>query len=133
MIELLAMNCFLIWGIFAITQEGKLLYKPKLFFEACISQVLAKPLFNCPTCMSSFWGTVFYIAQFGLIGDLQEVFSFGFNFQILSTILGQYFLWLLALAGLMNFSELLMLAFSSMIEYKRTLVDEGLLENILNK
>lgn len=52
--------CITIHVIF--TWDGMFGYEAGNFAEALLPQWLSKPLFLCPTCMSSIWGTLFWFA-----------------------------------------------------------------------
>lgn len=49
---------FLIWGIKCLFAPGYLLF----FNRESWPDWVKKPLFNCPPCMSSVWGTVWFIS-----------------------------------------------------------------------
>jgi len=40
--------------------KGMLLYKPGQWLALRLNKYIAKPLFTCPMCMSSFWTLVYY-------------------------------------------------------------------------
>lgn len=48
-------NALLIYGVYAVTRDGKLFgFLPKGYY-------LAKPIYDCTVCMSSVWGTIYYL------------------------------------------------------------------------
>lgn len=48
-----------------LTWEGMFAYKIGQWIKERISDNLAKPLFSCPTCMASIWGTFFWFISGG--------------------------------------------------------------------
>lgn len=55
--------CIFIHVVF--TWEGMLAYEVGQFLDAILPSWIAKPLFNCPTCMASIWGTLFWFTTGG--------------------------------------------------------------------
>lgn len=51
----------LIWGVHCIFSEGYVLH----FNRASVPDWLKKPVVDCPPCMSSVYGTVYYFAIIG--------------------------------------------------------------------
>lgn len=58
MIKTLFIASFFIIGLYKITRDG---YIWDFMQTWNIRPWIKKPLFNCPVCMSSVWGTVFFI------------------------------------------------------------------------
>ena len=54
MIAYIIVNCLLIWGIYGSTRNGELFNLENL----PLPQWMAKPLYDCPFCMSSVWGSI---------------------------------------------------------------------------
>lgn len=55
---ILVFNALFIFGVKVLFEEGNLLGKTGVFFERVIGTFWAKPLFLCPPCQSSVWGTI---------------------------------------------------------------------------
>ena len=63
MILTFLINSLIIFGIFAVTEEKSLLgfvqmWGTKYNLYGQHSKFWSKPLFNCPPCMASVWGTL---------------------------------------------------------------------------
>jgi len=56
----LIINCLVIFGVYAVTREGMLLEKISKLLVKVFGEFYSKPFTECPTCMSSIWGTLFY-------------------------------------------------------------------------
>lgn len=64
MIELLLhilLTATAILGLHVATWDDMILNKPASWCNANLPYLLNKPLFNCPTCMASIWGTAYFI------------------------------------------------------------------------
>ena len=64
-------TCLIIWAIHILFQEEHLLGKVGTFFrgprseddeEETLREYLMRPIFDCPICMSSVWGTIGFFA-----------------------------------------------------------------------
>lgn len=55
---ILIFNSLFIYGVHTLFSEGHLLEKQGNFIERVIGTFWSKPLFLCPLCMASFWGSV---------------------------------------------------------------------------
>lgn len=55
--------CIAIHVIF--TNEGMFGYEVGNFLEAVFPEWISKPLFTCPTCMASIWGSLFWFCSGG--------------------------------------------------------------------
>lgn len=53
-------NILVIYGVYAAFSEGMILYPLKVKLNAWIGK-RAKPIYSCPICMSSVWGTIGFI------------------------------------------------------------------------
>lgn len=62
MIYHMILNALAIIGLHLATGDEMILDKPARYLEVKLPYWMTKPLFNCPTCMASVWGTVYYIA-----------------------------------------------------------------------
>lgn len=60
MIEWLLIGTAWIWGIKAITTYPFIFYKQANFVERYAGKWICKPLFRCPVCMASFWGSFIF-------------------------------------------------------------------------
>ena len=83
-ILLLIIGSLWIWGVFAVFDEGNLLWFIRDNFEKTCGKWLAKPLFACPYCQASFHGgaigLIYY--DFHLIVLAYIVCLCGLNFII---------------------------------------------------
>ena len=53
-------------SVYSLTREGQLLGWLRNGFLSIISnKMIRKPLFECPPCMASVWGSAFYWSIFG--------------------------------------------------------------------
>lgn len=85
MIEHLAIATFFIWGIKAVTEYPFIFYKQANWLNSVLPVWVAKPIYKCPVCMSSVWGTYFFLYsdQRGLINWVIFVFALcGINYLI---------------------------------------------------
>lgn len=55
---LFIINVLVIWGVYASTRDGNIINLE----SAPLPKWAAKPLYNCPFCMSSVWGSVGFFA-----------------------------------------------------------------------
>lgn len=60
MIEWLIIGSAWIWGIKAITTHPFIFYKQANWIEFHAGKWICKPLFRCPVCMTSFWGSFIF-------------------------------------------------------------------------
>lgn len=58
--KLLIFNALVVIGVWESTAPGMILEKPAAWLESKLGRYWVKPLFNCPPCMASVWGTAFY-------------------------------------------------------------------------
>ena len=56
----LIINALVIVGVWEATSPDKVLGPMAKKVEGIVGETLSKPLFNCPTCMASFWGLAYY-------------------------------------------------------------------------
>lgn len=49
-----------IWGVKAVFTDPFILHKQGEWLDKKLPSWIRKPLFRCPVCMSSVWGTYFY-------------------------------------------------------------------------
>lgn len=61
---------FAIIGLHTATDEGMILYAPTEWLFKRIPRWAFKPLFGCPPCMASFWGTLGFVALEPITLDL---------------------------------------------------------------
>lgn len=80
---LLIFNILMIWGVYAATRSDAIFDLEKFKLNEFNEKWIARPLYNCPYCMASFWGSI------------------GFFVFHPETDLGIYFLpfWILSIAG----------------------------------
>lgn len=121
--NIILLNSLLIWGIYFAAQEGKLLAPIKNIAIRKVGGFWAKPVFVCPTCMSSFWGVIPFLLGVAVLVVKNGIESLWWLIALPSYII--------CLAGLNGCIEYLILVCRSIIELKKMLVDEGLLEEIL--
>jgi hypothetical protein len=87
MLEFILINSLVIWGIFAATRDGMIFNLESL----PLPNWLSYPLYECPVCMSSVWGSV----GFYMMGDniwLMPIWILaiaGLNYLILMLILNE--------------------------------------------
>lgn len=62
--QLLLLNLLLIFGIWKLFQVDEVFGKAGDWMTKRIGDHWVKPLFDCPACMSSVWGTAFFVATF---------------------------------------------------------------------
>jgi len=63
---LLLINSLFIIGLYKITDKGMIFSGFRTWLVRKLGRSVAKPFIDCPPCMSSFWGLVFFVAYFGL-------------------------------------------------------------------
>lgn len=63
--EYVLINCFAITLIWVLFQDDMLFCKSGQWMESNLSKYIHKPLFSCLICMSSVWGTLFFISEYG--------------------------------------------------------------------
>jgi hypothetical protein len=56
----LLLNALVILGVWESTSPDMLLGPMAAKVKAAAGETAVKPLFDCPVCMSSFWGLAFY-------------------------------------------------------------------------
>jgi len=62
MIELIVVTAFFLYGTKVLWQPGMILEKPKLYLDTIIGEgFFRKPLYACPACMASIWGTTAWV------------------------------------------------------------------------
>lgn len=61
-LQLLVLNLFLIMGIWKLLQKDMLLGSFGDWMFKKLGKFYSKPVFDCPPCMSSIWGTAFFFA-----------------------------------------------------------------------
>lgn len=61
----LPLAVFIIVGIWTLFLEGMLLGWLGDFFHKTLPVFIQKPLYDCPPCMSSIWGTTIWFASGG--------------------------------------------------------------------
>lgn len=60
------LTALFIIGFVVAMQDGMLLgWLPKALYYLHLPEVIKKPLYDCPTCMSSFWGVAVYYFIYG--------------------------------------------------------------------
>lgn len=57
----LALACFICVGVWKLFDPKMLLGKLGDFLNALLPKWATKPLYDCPPCMSSFWGAVVWL------------------------------------------------------------------------
>ena len=72
MIESIVITVLVIWGIKGITSWPFIFYKIADNLEVRLPSWIIKPLFGCPVCMSSVWGTYFFF-YFDYIGVMNLI------------------------------------------------------------
>lgn len=60
MIQWLLITTAWIWGVKAIHTHPFIFWKQANFVEHHLGKIISKPMFRCPVCMSSVWGTYFF-------------------------------------------------------------------------
>jgi len=103
---LTSLFCF---GLHLCTRPEKLGWK--ILSRLRLPLWLSKPLYDCPTCMASVYGVAF---------------SFYFQLPPLEAV---WFIF--QLAAINGILEVLYLAIKAVYEFKKTLIDEGLLEDLI--
>lgn len=119
------LNCLLIWGVYFVTHNGRILEGVRIATSHKLGAFWSKPIFECPVCMSSFWGTLPIVLMI-----IVSVFLIGKIYLIGLLIIP---LWIILLAGLNGIVEGIIFKNKSIIELKKLLVDDMLLEQLLNK
>jgi hypothetical protein len=74
-----------ILGIYLLFQAGNLLYPIRAALKKRISTFFLKPIFECLTCMASFWGFLYWVTY--VLPDLANVTTLALLKSILITIL----------------------------------------------
>lgn len=75
-------------GLRVATDTDMILEKPASFICKHIPKFFHKPLFDCPPCMSSIWGTSYY---FLFVGFDFKIILFVFCVCGLNAVLAKYF------------------------------------------
>lgn len=70
MLEYFVINSLIIWGVHSATRPGMILDTTKLYYLTfqrwpMLTEKSHKVLFDCAPCMSSFYGTIFFLSIFG--------------------------------------------------------------------
>lgn len=60
-LQVLFITDFFIWGLNYCFKEGEILGVIGEWMRKHVNDNINKPLFDCPYCMSSVWGTTFYL------------------------------------------------------------------------
>jgi len=91
MISHLIITSLLIWGVYAVFSSRHLLGKLGAWIEDKTSTAFCRPLFLCPTCMSSVWGGVagIIIYDFSLTVIVFVLCLAGLNY-IINSLLPEY-------------------------------------------
>jgi hypothetical protein len=63
LLQALAINLFLIVGIWKLFQKDMLLGPAGDWMYSKLGEYRSKPVFTCPSCMASCWGTVFFFCS----------------------------------------------------------------------
>lgn len=84
-------TCLLIWAVHILFQEGHLLEKQGEWITNKVGEKWAKPLANCPICMSSFWGLIgfFSLQLFGVYLPIKLLIPYVFCLCGLNTIISK--------------------------------------------
>lgn len=72
----LILNSLFIWGFFAATRKDELFNLE----DAPLPKWLAKPLYNCPFCMSSVWGVIGFYLFLQMPPFVGELWGFGWYY-----------------------------------------------------
>lgn len=64
MLEMIVISSLFIIGLHVAMWEGMILYRVRLFLDKLTesARIVRKPLYGCPPCMASVWGTVLWFA-----------------------------------------------------------------------
>ena len=64
MIEHIIISSLCIIGLHVAMWEGMILYRVRLFLDKLTesARIVRKPLYGCPPCMASLWGSVIWFA-----------------------------------------------------------------------
>lgn len=73
-LQLTVITSIWIWGVFALFDEGNLLWGVRKVCEATLGTTICKPIFCCPYCMASIHG--------GLIG----LYYYGFQIEVIALV-----------------------------------------------
>jgi hypothetical protein len=82
----LFLNSLFIWGVHALFSEGHILEKAGDWMTEKLPSWITMPLFDCPACQSSLYGTLGYflfVNQDVLLWPLYCLCLCGFNFIII--------------------------------------------------
>ena len=85
MIEWIFLTVLFIWGVHAIFEYPFIFWRQGEWLDRYIPKMIRKPLYRCPVCMSSIWGTYFFLYsdQSGIMNWIVFVFAVcGVNFLI---------------------------------------------------
>lgn len=86
MIQYIFITVLWIWGLRAVCSYPFIFYKIADNLEVRLKRWLSKPLFLCPVCMSSIWGTYFffYFDQSGIMNLITFIMAVaGVNYLII--------------------------------------------------
>src|SRR4051812_45294702 len=91
MIEKIAIGSLCVMGMYAAMGEGMILSSLRLFLELItdnkILRYLRPPLYECPICMASIWGTIAWLIMGMSFTGLWVLYVFGvagFNYVIIN-------------------------------------------------
>lgn len=85
MIQWIILTVAFIWGFHALFEYPFILWKQGIWLDKKLPKFIKKPLYRCPVCMASFWGTYFFLYsdQTGVMNWILFVFAVcGINFLI---------------------------------------------------
>lgn len=66
MIEPILIISFIVMAVWFSMQEGEIFHGLALWFEKVAPEKIHKPLFDCPVCMTPYYGSLAYVLIYGV-------------------------------------------------------------------